>query len=82
MDGKLKMSRFFIFEIKHTKMDKIFNFLKDCFLRNEWPYDMIFGVFSEIDVRLVKNINSQFISKYSMCYNILSIKRCLKPNSP
>ena len=41
MNRKLKMSGFFIFEIKHTKMDKIFNFLKDCFLRNEWPYDMI-----------------------------------------
>ena len=31
------MSGFFIFEIKHAKMDKIFNFLKDCFC-NEWPY--------------------------------------------
>ena len=82
MDGKLKMSGFFIFEIKCTKMDKIFNFLKVRFSVISGPMDLIFGVFSEIDVRLVKNINSQFISKYSMGYNILSIKRCLKPNGP
>ena len=30
-DRKLKMSDFFVFEIKHAKMDKIFNFLKGCF---------------------------------------------------
>ena len=32
IDGKLKMSGFFIFEIKRAKMDK------ESFLHNEWPY--------------------------------------------
>ena len=44
--------------------------------------DMIFGVFSETDVRLLKNIISQFFSKYSKSYNILNIKRCLKLKDP
>ena len=82
MDGKLKMSGFFIFEIKRTKMDKIFNFLKVRFSVMSGPMDMIFGVFSEIDVRLVKNIISQFIAKYSKSYNILYIKRCLNLSGP
>ena len=82
MDGKLKMSGFFIFEIKRTKMDKIFNFLKVRFSVMSGPMDMIFGVFSEIDVRLVKNIISQFIAKYSKSYNILNIKRCLYLSGP
>ena len=41
-------------------MDKIFNFLKDRFSVMSGPMDMIFGVFSETDVRLLKNITSQF----------------------
>ena len=32
------MSSVFIFGIKTEKKDKIFNFLKGPFLRNEWPY--------------------------------------------
>ena len=44
-DGKLKMSDFFIIEIKRTKMDKIFNFLKDRFSVMSGPMDMIFGDF-------------------------------------
>ena len=59
------MSGFFIFEIKRAKMDKIFNFLKDRFSVMSGPMDMIFGVFSETNVRLLKNINSQFFSNYS-----------------
>ena len=82
MDGKLKMSGFFIFEIKCTKMDKIFNFLKVRFSVISGPMDLIFGVFSEIDVRLVNNIISQFIAKYSKSYNILNIKRCLYLSGP
>ena len=82
IDGKLKMSGFFIFEIKSNEMDKIFNFLKERFSVMSDTMDMIFGVFSETDVRLLKNIISQFFSKYSKSYNILNIKRCLKLNDP
>ena len=32
------MSAVFVFEIKGTEKDKIFNFLKGLFLRNGWPY--------------------------------------------
>ena len=76
------MSGFFIFEIKSNKMDKIFNFLKERFSVMSDTMDMIFGVFSETDVRLLKNIISQIFSKYSKSYNILNIKRCLKLNNP
>ena len=69
------MSGFFIFEIKRAKMDKIFNFLKDRFSVMSGPMDIIFGVFSETDVRLIKNITLQFFSKYSKSYNKLNIKR-------
>ena len=51
-------------------MDKIFNFLKDRFSVMSGPVDMIFGVFSETDVRLLKIIVMQFFSKYSKGYNI------------
>ena len=80
IDGKLKMSDFLIFEIKRVKMDKIFNFLKDRFSVTSGPMDMIFGVFSETNIRLLKNINTQFFSNYSKSYNILNIKRSLKLN--
>ena len=63
-------------------MDKIFNFLKDRFSVMSGPMDMIFGVFSETNVRLLKNIILQFFSKYSKSYNILNIKRCLKLKDP
>ena len=68
VDGKLKMSSFFIFEIKCAKMDKIFNFLKDHFSVMSGPMDMIFGIFSETDVSLLKKYNSQFFSKYSKIF--------------
>ena len=64
IDGKLKMSGFFIFEIKRAKMDKIFNFLKDRFSVMSSPMDMIFGMFSDTKVRLLKNIISQFFSNF------------------
>ena len=59
------MSRFFVFEIKRSKMDQIFNFLKDRFSVMSVPMDMIFGVFSETDVKLLKIITSQCFSKYT-----------------
>ena len=80
IDEKLQMSGFFIFEIKHTKMDPIFIFLKDRFSVMSCPMDIIFGMFSETIVRILKNIISQFLSKYSKRYNILNAKSCLKLN--
>ena len=74
------MSDFLIFEIKRAKMNKIFSFLKDRFSVMSSPMDMIFGVFSETNVRLLKNIITQFFSNYSKSYNILNIKRSLKLN--
>ena len=62
-------------------MDKIFNFLKDHFSVMSLPMDMIFGVFSETDVRLLKNIISQFFSKYSKIYNI-KYQKVLKTHWP
>ena len=76
------MSAFFIFEIKLTTMDNIFKFLKDRFSVMSDPMDMIYGVFSETDVRLQENTILQFFSKRSKRYNILNIKRCLKLNGP
>ena len=63
------MSGFLIFEIKRDKMDKILNFLKDRFSIMNGPMDMIFGMFSETYMRLLKNIILQFFSKYSKSYN-------------
>ena len=65
IDEKLKMSGFFIFEIKRAKMDKMFILLKGCLSVISIPMDMIFDVFSETDVRPLKHIISQFFSKYS-----------------
>ena len=76
------MSNFLLFEIKRATMDKIFNFLMDCFSVTSGPMDMIFGLFSKTNVRLLKNIITQFFLKYSKSYNILNIKKSLKLNSP
>ena len=39
MNGlKLKMSAFFVLEIKNSQNDQIFQFFKRPFLRNGWPY--------------------------------------------
>ena len=62
---KWKMSALFIFEIKSAKKDKIFNFLKGRFSKMSGPMDMIFGVFSEAYVRLLKSLTLQFFSRYS-----------------
>ena len=74
---KLKMSAVYIFEIKGAKKDKIFHFLKSRFTVMGGPMDMIFGVFSETYVRLLKSITSEFYSRYSKSYNNLNIKSCL-----
>ena len=42
------------------------------------PMDMIFGVFLETIVRLLKSIISQFFSKYNKSYHILNATRYLK----
>ena len=68
------MSDFFIFEIKRAKMDKIFNFLDYRFSVMDGPMDMIFGMFSQANVRLLKKIISQFLSKYSKRYNISNVR--------
>ena len=74
---KLKMSAVYIFEIKGAKKDKIFDFLKSRFTVIGGPMDIIFGVFSETYVRLLKSITSEFYSRYSKSYNNLNIKSCL-----
>ena len=74
---KLKMSAVYIFEIKGAKKDKIFDFLKSRFTVMGGPMDMIFGVFSETYVGLLKSITSEFYSRYSKSYNNLNIKSCL-----
>ena len=76
------MPTFFIFDIKRAKMDRIFNFLMDRFSVMRGLMDMIFGVFSKANVKILKYITSQFFSKYSKSYNILNVKSCLKPNDP
>ena len=76
------MSAVFIFEIKDAKKDKIFNFLKGRFSVMGGPMDMIFGLFSETYVRLLKSTTLQFFSRYSKNYNNLNLKSYLKLNSP
>ena len=81
-DRKLKMSALFIFEIKVSKKDKIFNFLKGGFSVMRSPVDMFFGEFSETYVRLLKSITLQFFSRHSKSHNNLNVKKCLKLNGP
>ena len=50
------MSAVFIFEIKGTKQDKIFNFLKGRFSVMGGLIDMISGVFTETYMRVPKII--------------------------
>ena len=76
------MSAVFIFEIKDAKKDKIFNFLKGRFSVMGGPMDIIFDVFSETYMRLLKSITSQFFSRYSKSFNNLNVKSCLKLNGP
>ena len=76
------MSTVFIFEIKSAKKDKIFNFSKSRFSVMGGPIDVIFGVFSDTYVGLLKSITSQFLSRHSKNYNNLNVKRYLKINGP
>ena len=76
------MFAFFIFEIKEAKKDKSFNFLKGRFFVIGTPMDMVFGLFSDVYVRLSKSITSQFFSTYSKNYINLNVKSCLKRNGP
>ena len=50
------MSANFVLEIKGAKHDKIFNCLKDCFSVMGDRMDMIFHVFSQTIMRLLKSI--------------------------
>ena len=75
------MSTIFVLEIKGAKSDKIFNFLNSRFSALVGPMDMIFRVFSETIMRLLKSIISQFFSKYSKSYNIINAKGWLKLES-
>ena len=68
-DRKLKLSVVFLFEIKRTKMDKNFNFLKGCFSVMGGPMNMIFGMFLETNVRLLKREISQSFS------NIIKVRK-------
>ena len=64
---------FFILEIKGTKNNKIFNkIFKRLFLVMGDSIVMIFDVFSETILSLLKSITLQFFSKYSKSYNILN----------
>ena len=76
-DRKLKMSACFIFEIKRAKTEKIFIFLKNRFSVMSGPMNMIFGVFSETIMRLLKHVISQFFSKYNKGFNTLNVKSFL-----
>ena len=58
-----------------------FQFFKDRFSVMGSPMDVIFGMFSQAYVRLLKIIISHFFfSKYSKRYNILNVKICSKLN--
>ena len=81
-DKKLKMLIVFIFQIKGAKKDKIFNFLKGRFFVMGGLMNVIFSMFSETNVRLLKSITSEYFSGYSKSYNNLNDKRTLKLNSP
>ena len=76
------MSTAFIFEIKGAKKDKIFSFLKGRFSVMGGPMDVIFGVFSDTNVRLLESITLQFFSRYSKSDNNLNVKSCLNLNGP
>ena len=76
------MSAVFSFEIKGAKKEKIFNFLKGKFSVMSGSMGMIYGVFLETYVRLVKSIISRFFSRYSKSYNNINVKICLKLSGP
>ena len=49
-----------MFEVKGAKKARIFSFLNGRFSIMGGPMDMVFGVFSEIKVKLLKSIISHF----------------------
>ena len=69
-DRKSKISAVFIFEIEVVKKDKMFNFIKGRFSIIGSQMDMIFGVFSEIYMRLVKSIISHFFQDIAKAITI------------
>ena len=81
-DRKLKISVVSIFETKGAKKDKIFNFLKARFSVMVGPMNVVFSLFSETYVRLLKSITSEFFSRYSKMYNNLNVKSCFKTQRP
>ena len=78
MDRKLKMPTIFVLEIKDARNSKIFSFLNGRFSVMGDPMDMIFVVFSETIVGLLKSRISHFFSKYSKSYTLINSKSCLK----
>ena len=50
------MAAFFIFEMERAKTDRIFSFLKGRFSVMGGPMDIIFVVFSKINVKLLKEL--------------------------
>ena len=79
---KIKNVSYFNFLNKRRQNGQIIKFLKGRFSVMGGPIDMIFGVFSETYLRLLKSIISQLISKYNKSYNNLNVKSCLKLNGP
>ena len=79
IDEKLKTSGFFIFEIKHAKMDKIFILLKGCLSVISIPMDMIFDVFSGLfKMALIKSL--AFIV-FEILSNLVSMQNVLNANN-
>ena len=81
-DGWLKISAVFIFEIKGTKKDNIFNFLKGSFSVMRDPMDMFSSVFSETYVRLLTSITSQFFFKIQQKLSQSKYQKVLKTQRP
>ena len=61
IDGKLKISAVFIFEIMAGKVEKIFSVLNDRFYAMGCSMDMIFGIISEAYARFLESITWQFL---------------------
>ena len=66
------MSTIFYFGNKRYQKQQNFQFFKRLFLVMGDSIDMIFDVFSETILSLLKSVTSQFFSKYSKSYNILN----------
>ena len=73
------MSTIFVLEIKGGKYYKVFNFLNDPFSVMGDPMNIIFGVFRETIVSLLKSIISQFFLKieHVKCQKLLKTRGLL-----